>query len=79
MLFITHDMSIVAQFCDDVVIMKQGRIVERGTTLEVFNNSKEAYTKNLLSAIPKVFERQEWLLQKNQLNSVMLGDNKGDE
>ncbi|MBR3641385.1 MAG: ABC transporter ATP-binding protein [Oscillibacter sp.] len=49
-LFISHDLDVVYQLCDGVLVMKDGRIVERGTTEEVFNRPKEDYTKLLLSA-----------------------------
>lgn len=52
-LFITHDLGIVKHFCDDVCVMKDGEIVESGTTKEVFKNPKHIYTKMLLNCEPK--------------------------
>lgn len=49
-LFISHDLRVVYQICDRVMIMKQGRIVEQGTVEEVYRNPKEEYTKELLNA-----------------------------
>ena len=49
-LFISHDLNVVYQLCDRVLVMKDGRIVEQGTVEEVYNNPKEEYTRRLLEA-----------------------------
>jgi peptide/nickel transport system ATP-binding protein len=51
-LFISHDLAVVELLCSEVVVMKQGRIVESGTRGQVFNSPKQAYTRTLLDAAP---------------------------
>ena len=50
-LFISHDLNVVYQMCDRVLIMKDGKILEEGETEELFQNPKESYTKQLLDTI----------------------------
>ncbi|WP_083263782.1 ABC transporter ATP-binding protein [Curtobacterium sp. ER1/6] len=51
-LFITHDLGVVRRIADDVVVMRRGEVVERGSVAAVFDDPQEQYTKDLLDAIP---------------------------
>lgn len=53
-IFISHDLSLIRQICESVLVMKGGYIVESGPAEEIFNHPKEEYTKKLIAAIPKV-------------------------
>ncbi|WP_158964164.1 ABC transporter ATP-binding protein [Chachezhania sediminis] len=55
-MFITHDMAVVAQMADRVVVMYRGRKVEEGPVADIFNNPQHDYTKALLAAVPKLGE-----------------------
>nr|WP_217355707.1 ABC transporter ATP-binding protein [Ruegeria arenilitoris] len=55
-MFITHDMAVVAQMADRVVVMYRGNKVEEGTVTEIFENPEHDYTKALLAAVPKLGE-----------------------
>jgi ABC-type glutathione transport system ATPase component len=55
-LFITHDMAVVAQMADRVVVMYRGKIVEQGPVTEIFERPREDYTRMLLAAVPKLGE-----------------------
>ncbi|KAF1023654.1 MAG: Oligopeptide transport ATP-binding protein OppD [Paracidovorax wautersii] len=52
--FVTHDLTLAAQFCDDVAIMYAGRVVEQGPTAEVFRRPLHPYTQGLLAAAPRL-------------------------
>jgi peptide/nickel transport system ATP-binding protein len=60
-LLITHDMGVVAETCDRVVVMYLGKIVEEAPVAELFDHPKHPYTQGLLGSIPKIDEKQEWL------------------
>lgn len=61
MLFITHDLGIVAKMCEYVSVMYLGRIVEQGRTIEVWDNPSHPYTKALLESIPRIEKKAERL------------------
>ncbi len=53
-IFITHDLGVIAEICDKVAVMYGGTIVEQGTIDDIFYNPKHPYTKGLLKSIPKL-------------------------
>ncbi|WP_374974770.1 ABC transporter ATP-binding protein [Microbacterium trichothecenolyticum] len=57
-LIITHDMGVVADIADDIVVMRKGEIVERGTVDAVFNRPTHPYTQQLLAAVPRIGDAQ---------------------
>ncbi|MDQ0185829.1 dipeptide ABC transporter ATP-binding protein [Cytobacillus kochii] len=57
-ILITHDLGVVAGMCDRVVVMKDGEIVEKGTTEEIFEHATHPYTLRLLNALPKLHEKK---------------------
>jgi oligopeptide/dipeptide ABC transporter ATP-binding protein len=57
-LYISHDLSLVKEICDRVAVMYAGRIVETGTTEEVFRNPKHPYTRGLMAAVPSAAHRR---------------------
>lgn len=52
---ISHDLGVVAQLCDTVAVMKDGKIMEHGTVREVFSSPRNSFTAQLLSAVPRLF------------------------
>jgi oligopeptide/dipeptide ABC transporter ATP-binding protein len=64
-LYISHDLSLVKEICDRVAVMYAGRIVETGTTEEVFSNPKHPYTRGLMAAVPSATH------QRGQLAAIL--------
>ncbi|KTR85629.1 ATP-binding cassette domain-containing protein, partial [Leucobacter chromiiresistens] len=58
MLFITHDLGLAASLCERVVVLRGGRVVEKGATEAVFRAPQEAYTQELLAATPRIEVRE---------------------
>ena len=50
--FISHDLRVVRHIADEIVVMHQGKIVEQGAVVDIYKNPREAYTQQLLNAIP---------------------------
>jgi oligopeptide/dipeptide ABC transporter ATP-binding protein len=57
-IFVTHNLGIVARMCDKLAVMYAGRIVEAGTVRELFNNPQHPYTKGLLGSMPKLGSKE---------------------
>ncbi|MCE2141036.1 ABC transporter ATP-binding protein, partial [Streptococcus thermophilus] len=53
-LFISHDLGVVRHMTDNIAVMHNGRIVEKGTRKDIFEQAEHIYTKRLLSAIPSI-------------------------
>ena len=60
-IFITHDLGVVAETCDEVVVMYCGRVVEKGNVYDIFGKTAHPYTEGLLNSIPKLGEHVEEL------------------
>ncbi|PRX01937.1 UNVERIFIED_ORG: peptide/nickel transport system ATP-binding protein [Martelella mediterranea] len=58
-MFITHDLGVVAEIADDVAVMYLGRVVERGSTEQIFYDPQHPYTQALLASIPKLGARRQ--------------------
>lgn len=58
-LFISHDLSLIRQLCERVLVMQNGYVAESGLTEEIFEQPKEEYTKKLIAAIPKVIRKKD--------------------
>ncbi len=54
MVFVSHDLAVVKSISDEVMVLKQGEIVEKSSAEEVFNNPKNEYTKKLISSVPRI-------------------------
>ena len=57
-LFITHDLNLARRICHRIAVMKDGRVVEAGSTEEVFGHPKEDYTRRLIEAVPSRMKRR---------------------
>lgn len=60
-LFITHDLGVVANICDDVLVMYGGQTMEKGTAQEIFHDPRHPYTRGLLQSMPRIDQRDEKL------------------
>jgi len=60
-LYITHDLGIIAEICDQVAVMYLGRIVEQGSVRDIFHNPLHPYTRRLLAATPRIGQHAERL------------------
>ncbi len=62
-IFITHDLGVIAEICDDVLVMYAGKVAEVTDTIELFKNPKHPYTKGLLESIPKLENKRKTKLK----------------
>ena len=60
MMMITHNLALAMALCDKIVVLKDGKIVESGSTDEVIANPRAEYTKELLEAVPRLGKRKIW-------------------
>ena len=60
-MFITHDLGVIAELADKVIVMYKGKIVEQGNVWDIFSNPKHPYTKGLLACRPPLNRRLHWL------------------
>lgn len=60
-LFITHDLGVIAELADHIVVMYKGKIVEQGATRDIFSDPQHPYTKGLLACRPPLNKRLHWL------------------
>ncbi|MDU6064010.1 MAG: ABC transporter ATP-binding protein [Anaerococcus sp.] len=62
-IFITHNLAVVAQICDTVSVMYAGRIVEQGSVEDIFYNPQHPYTKGLLKSMPRIDSKEQVRLE----------------
>lgn len=60
-MFITHNLGVIAEIADEIVVMYMGKEVERATTIEIFEEPKHPYTRSLLGSIPQIGEKKDHL------------------
>ena len=61
-IMITHDLGVIADMCDEIIVMYGGKVCERGTADEIFYNPCHEYTKGLIRSIPRITEEHEKLV-----------------
>ena len=76
-ILVTHDLGVIADMCDNIVVMYGGRICERGTAAEIFYNPKHEYTRGLLRSIPNVNNMKKKLVPISGTPINMLNMPKG--
>ena len=75
-LFITHDLGIVRELADRVIVMYQGEIVEEGQVKDVFDNPKHSYTRNLIQSLPEFKLEERKLTKKDDNKQTKVDDNE---
>ena len=61
-IMITHDLGVIAEMCDEIIVLYAGRVCERGTAEEIFYDPRHEYTKGLLRSLPKITAKHEVLI-----------------
>ena len=61
-IMITHDLGVIADMCDEIIVMYGGKVCERGTADEIFYNPRHEYTKGAIRSIPRISEKHERLV-----------------
>jgi peptide/nickel transport system ATP-binding protein len=69
-IMITHDLGVVAEVCDDVIVMYAGTVAEQGTVHEIFKNPKHPYTRGLLNSIPTLSKDPTGKTKKDRLETI---------
>lgn len=77
MLFITHDLGVVAEVCDDVAVMYGGRIVEYADVFELFDYPKHPYTKRLLGLMPSLDHPPKQQIEIKPIDTLLFPEFKG--
>lgn len=77
MLFITHDLGVVAEVCDDVAVMYGGRIVEHADVFELFDSPKHRYTKRLLGLMPSLDHPPKQQIEIKPIDTSLFPEFKG--
>ncbi len=77
MLFITHDLGVVAEVCDDVAVMYGGRIVEHADVFELFDSPKHPYTKRLLGLMPSLDHPPKQQIEIKPIDTSLFPEFKG--
>jgi oligopeptide/dipeptide ABC transporter ATP-binding protein len=70
LILITHDLGVVAEVADEVMVMYAGRVVEHGSVREIFGNPKMPYTRGLLNSIPTLSKDPTGKVKKNRLETI---------
>ena len=76
-IMVTHDLGVIAEMCDEIVVMYGGRFCERGTADEIFYNPRHEYTRGLLRSIPNITNMKERLVPISGTPINMLNKPKG--
>tara|TARA_Y100001956_G_C4120950_1_gene187378 strand:- start:1872 stop:2762 length:891 start_codon:yes stop_codon:yes gene_type:complete len=77
MIFITHDLGVVAEICDKVAVMYSGRIVETADVFELFDNPQHPYTKRLLALVPDIDDEPKKIIQINPIDVTKFPEYQG--